>query len=1812
MKKSILILSLLIALLPGTQAWAENGILAGEGTCVNPYIINDVADWDYFTTLLNDPIYSIYYADKHFKLGNDIGYYNSPLDNQYATTTAAINPDHPFRGNFNGNGHTIWIKWDHSAQNFTPDPNDESSQGIALFKYADDGCQIHDLTVRGNIWTSFKYAAGFISYIKGEDGQHKYVTLSRCRSCITIMSYVEGEAISAGLVGFAGDYVYLNIIDCLFDGTFSSGDGTHFSGMVGYQMPYGHTYFENSLVKPYNVYLISSEGCYTFCAYDENINYAHPCVQCSNSYYMASIGKKQGTYISGTTNPETVALRMGNWKVVGDQALPITIADVAPNCMLFSGFNVESYNIPHNTIDNDGQVGYRMVADGNRGTQWKIHYTYGTCDHWMPISVDFSCDMRFIPKGYILTTGKDLYDNDDYNPESWNLYGYSETYQDWILLDSRDADEHSHDALPKVNVADKMYECKENLAVCQKFRLEITNICRPETVHSGIHPWATNTDDFEFELGEIKIFGVFQGMDLYKMSNCSVGGLMPCYAYTGEPIAINYAVTNHNGDKLIKNYHYTDSLVRRFGDIVEQVTEVNQSGEYELVLKGMGTYNGLKSRYFVVGGLDLPLPMIYEKDEQLENSFYYCVKMPNSGQIDLDLTSTDPDFVQQFYIFDDGGKYGIHSSYYDSKLLIKAPEGYLLQVSGSVDFTSGYPNDYLELYDGDTTTSPILGSYHYDGSIEAVVSSGHDLLVYFKSGSNSYANGLNLLVKPISLAETHDIAITSAEHGSITATPASDVTAKTPVTLDINPDNGYLIQDLTVTAGGIPVQFDGGLWYSGSPLEASFEMPVDDVTVTPTFAETYALSVDMPKRINSVSEAMVAYIPANVNVFKVHSTPTGFDGYTYSYLRLVAPEGRMLQISGIIDDLDGDELEVYNGSSTSQKLGYVDENHHDLGMLISTGNEVLLKFYTELYGYYGYFELTVNVIDHNTDDYNIVLANPTEGGTISINGSTEPTTAHALETVTLEIAPASGYLLKDLIVSHTVGGNTYYVSVRGGMWHDTDPTKATFVMPANDVTITPYFTNDLTAEGGLYVNMSAYGSFDSRKIVVVPDQVTSFKIYDDGGKDGNYSRYCSSYLELRVSENYRINLSGTVTCSYNINDLLRLSEGYEYPYITLGSVDGYGNPEGEEFNMLSNGTNMILYFNTEFHDTYSGLDLRMDRDDTYYPYAVNLHNLNGASGCYITVDAHAPYANQVVTMTLHITDNYLLQELSVIDADGNDVALSQGMCWYDGNNTTATFTMPGRDVTITYSFVEKGNQYVKMPKKNTVDTPLEVTFPEGITSCKVYDDGGAEAHYSDYCNAYTLFTAPEGKVWKLTGIVKSEHGSDYMVPYDGNNTTQLIDFYYYGKHTGDGEDIGGLVTFSNQMLIRFYSDYLVNYDGLDLTAEMIDPLTRTIEGYAGAPAGQERWAFIAAPMKYYTLPEDVVNLIPLTNGVPDPTSPQFDLYRFNQSAELEWENYKDQIDDFSLDAGQGYLYANASTKTLQFGGAVNNKDSKSIVLDYDANAGFKGLNLVGNPLLTDAYVNRPYYKMDEFGSNIVAVEHYRLERVPAFTGIMVMAEDEHDTITFSKDMPPFEHRGALLISVSGHDKAIVSFNEGTRLRKYVFNKNNASLHIQQDGSDYAIAYSEKQGEVPLGFKAVEDGDYVINVIPENVHTEYLHLIDQKTGADIDLLAENQYSFYASTTDDESRFRLEFSVNGVEENENDNENENFAYINNGEIILTGVDACDASLQVIDMLGRILLTQTVTPNSSLPTPNSPGVYVLRLINGENVMTQKIVIE
>jgi hypothetical protein len=176
----------------------------------------------------------------------------------------------------------------------------------------------------------------------------------------------------------------------------------------------------------------------------------------------------------------------------------------------------------------------------------------------------------------------------------------------------------------------------------------------------------------------------------------------------------------------------------------------------------------------------------------------------------------------------------------------------------------------------------------------------------------------------------------------------------------------------------------------------------------------------------------------------------------------------------------------------------------------------------------------------------------------------------------------------------------------------------------------------------------------------------------------------------------------------------------------------------------------------------------------------------------------------------------------------------------------------------------------------------------------------------------------------------------------------------------------------------------------------------------------------------------------------------------------------------------------------------------------------------------------------------------------------------------------------------------------------------ANIYFPIANDEYAVIGSNGQGEMPLNFKATKNGTYTITVNPENVEMAYLHLIDNMTGADVDLLHPNaliagedpqspalSYTFTAKTTDYESRFKLVFSANEV--NENEIENENFAIISNGEIFINGA----GTFQVVDVMGRVIVSGEAIHRVST-SGMSPGVYVLSIINGTNVKTQKIVIE
>ena len=337
---------------------------------------------------------------------------------------------------------------------------------------------------------------------------------------------------------------------------------------------------------------------------------------------------------------------------------------------------------------------------------------------------------------------------------------------------------------------------------------------------------------------------------------------------------------------------------------------------------------------------------------------------------------------------------------------------------------------------------------------------------------------------------------------------------------------------------------------------------------------------------------------------------------------------------------------------------------------------------------------------------------------------------------------------------------------------------------------------------------------------------------------------------------------------------------------------------------------------------------------------------------------------------------------------------------------------------------------------------------------------------------------------------------------------------------------------------------------------------------------------------------------------------KFDLYYFDQSQDLEWINYKGNNGNFNLEPGKGYLYAHDTSREFIFTGTPYS-GSGVINLEYDSNAAeFAGWNLLGNPYYYPVSIDKAFYVMNEEGTEIIAAP----ENTPIMPmqGFFVKATEEGQTVTFSEyeepNVPPVpldklvmnltNKRGATI------DRAIVRFDEGRQLPKFQLNKNHTKVYIPQEDKDYAIVNAENQGELPVSFKAEKNGNYTLSFAAQEASFDYLHLIDNLTGIETDLLANPSYSFEAKSTDYENRFKLLFVCGGA------NGDNDFAFFSNGKLIINNEG--NAIMNVYDVTGRLVNTQSVNGSCQVGFKAPAGVYMIQLVNGVNTKTQKIVVE
>ena len=300
--------------------------------------------------------------------------------------------------------------------------------------------------------------------------------------------------------------------------------------------------------------------------------------------------------------------------------------------------------------------------------------------------------------------------------------------------------------------------------------------------------------------------------------------------------------------------------------------------------------------------------------------------------------------------------------------------------------------------------------------------------------------------------------------------------------------------------------------------------------------------------------------------------------------------------------------------------------------------------------------------------------------------------------------------------------------------------------------------------------------------------------------------------------------------------------------------------------------------------------------------------------------------------------------------------------------------------------------------------------------------------------------------------------------------------------------------------------------------------------------------------------------IPSTNDATNIRTGTYDLYKWNRLGDdegREWINYgANNSSTLSMEDCKGYLYANQNDTELTFtasirgngglgGSAINN-------LYYTAPTNehmFSAWHLIGNPFVCDAYLVSentygsalPYYRMNSEGNGLIAVT--TADPVAPMEGVFYESPSSGNgtSIAFDRTQPV---RGrSLNINLSRAntrsnaviDNAIIRFDEGLTMGKLSFREGSSKVYIPGEGKDLAVAQAEGQvGEIPFNFEAEHNGTYTLSFNTEGVAFSYLHLIDNLTGNDVDLLTGTStglatYTFEAQPTDDAHRFKLAFSL-----------------------------------------------------------------------------------
>ena len=364
------------------------------------------------------------------------------------------------------------------------------------------------------------------------------------------------------------------------------------------------------------------------------------------------------------------------------------------------------------------------------------------------------------------------------------------------------------------------------------------------------------------------------------------------------------------------------------------------------------------------------------------------------------------------------------------------------------------------------------------------------------------------------------------------------------------------------------------------------------------------------------------------------------------------------------------------------------------------------------------------------------------------------------------------------------------------------------------------------------------------------------------------------------------------------------------------------------------------------------------------------------------------------------------------------------------------------------------------------------------------------------------------------------------------------------------------------------------------------------------------------------------------------------------------------MNEDTLRVGKGYMMGVSKTSMLMADGILNNGtfESEQAVTStpYNFNmSGYseelRGFNLVGNPYQSyldfDALIyengdniqGRSYYLFDADAGRYLCYPADASDNIkvnaPQYLhphqGFLVKTANSSYKIAFNNAMRAAEpgtgsyfrseRLNYPLVNLFCHDAAgfydvtTVEMNRpqlggGVKLKET--RNGNSLIYARLENEDYQTLFAPTgTSTVPVRFEPSQNGVYTLRW--ETMHGDFshLHLIDNLTGADIDLLNQTEYRFEGKVGDYVSRFKLVFEVTDIEEHEQESQT-NFAFQFGDELVVNG----GGELSVFDVQGRHIMTRSLTgAQSSISLPRTAaGLYILRLAGDKQVKIQKLIIK